>query len=300
MAGNLPAFYIGHMTPPVEQSALSTVPPHAFFVVSAVFHYFGPALAVLLFAAVDPLGVAWLRIVSAALVFWLWRRPWRVWGALASSTRQLLVGWAAVLAAMNCSFYLAIDRLPLGTVASIEFAPVILLAALAVRTVRNLTALVLAVGGVYLLADVRPSGDWLGILFTALNAALFAGYVILGHRVAQRPDHSRIDSLALAMGIAAVMSFPAGIAAATPALTDPVLLAAAAAVGICSSVIPYVCDQIAMAKLSRGAFALLLSLLPATASVIGAIVLDQRPSTTEILAVTMVVAAMGIHRDPDP
>lgn len=285
------------MTSPVRRSALDAVPAHAFFVVSAVFHYLGPALAVLLFAAVEPLGVAWLRIALAAVVFWLWRRPLRVWRGLDDGARWLLAGWAAVLAAMNCCFYLAIDRLPLGTVAAIEFAPVILLAAVAVRTLRNLAALLLAVGGVYVLTDVRLSGDWLGMLFTALNATLFAGYVILGHRVAQRPGQSRIDGLALAMGIAALLSLPVGIGAAWQALTDPVLLAAAAAVAICSSVIPYVCDQLAMARLTRGTFALLLSLLPATACVIGAIVLDQRPTAAEVLAVSLVVVATGLHRE---
>src|SRR5215213_5434954 len=100
-------------------------PPHAYFVVSAVFHYLGPAFAVLLFARVDVLGVAWLRIAAAALVFALWRRPWQ---ALAGQARRLLLAWGAVLAVMNCCFYLAIDRLPLGTVAAIEFLPVIALA----------------------------------------------------------------------------------------------------------------------------------------------------------------------------
>jgi threonine/homoserine efflux transporter RhtA len=56
------------------------VPPHLYFVVSAVFHYLGPAFAVLLFARLDVLGVAWLRIASAALIFALWRRPWRPTG----------------------------------------------------------------------------------------------------------------------------------------------------------------------------------------------------------------------------
>jgi inner membrane transporter RhtA len=252
---------------------------------------------VLLFATVEPLGVAWLRIALAALLFWLWRRPLRVWRGLDNGARWLLAGWAAVLAAMNCCFYLAIDRLPLGTVAAIEFAPVILLAAVAVRTLRNLAALLLAVGAVYVLTDVRLSGDWLGMLFTTLNATLFACYVILGHRVAQRSGQSRIDGLALAMGIAALLSLPVGIGAAWRALTDPVLLAAAAAVAICSSVIPYVCDQLAMARLTRGAFALLLSLLPATACVIGAIVLDQRPTPAEMLAVSLVAFATGLHRE---
>src|SRR4051794_27565332 len=102
-------------------TAAQTAPPQAFFVVSAIFHYLGPAFAVLLFARVDVLGVAWMRIVAAALVFSLWRRPSRVLRAAARDTRALLLGWGVVLAAMNACFYVAIDRLPLGTVAAIEF-----------------------------------------------------------------------------------------------------------------------------------------------------------------------------------
>src|SRR5215211_8250339 len=105
-------------------------PPHAYFVVSAVFHYLGPAFAVLLFARVDVLGVAWLRIASAALVLGLWRRPWRVYAGLDRPARRLLLAWGGVLAVMNACFYVAIDRLPLGTVAAIEFLPVVGLAAL--------------------------------------------------------------------------------------------------------------------------------------------------------------------------
>src|SRR5918997_4880802 len=124
------------------------VPPHAYFVGSAVFHYLGPAFAVLLFARVDVLGVAWLRIAAAAAVFAAWRRPWRAYAALAAGDRRLLVAWGAVLAVMNVCFYVAIDRLPLGTVAAIEFLPVIVLAAIGAGTRRNLLALALAVPGV--------------------------------------------------------------------------------------------------------------------------------------------------------
>src|SRR5688500_19732786 len=106
-------------------SAVVSAPPQVYFIGSAVFHYLGPAFAVLLFARVDVLGVAWLRIAAAALVFALWRRPWRAFSALDRSGRQLLVGWGAVLAVMNACFYVAIDRLPLAAVASVEFLPVI-------------------------------------------------------------------------------------------------------------------------------------------------------------------------------
>jgi len=119
-------------------------PPESFFAVSAVFHYLGPAFAVLLFARVDVLGVAWLRIASAALIFAAWRRPWRAFRALDREGRRVLLAWGTVLALMNCIFYSAIDRLPLGTVAAIEFLPVIVLAAIGTRTARNLVALVMA------------------------------------------------------------------------------------------------------------------------------------------------------------
>ncbi|MBA3428299.1 MAG: EamA family transporter, partial [Actinobacteria bacterium] len=160
------------------------LPPESYFVGSAVFHYLGPAFAVLLFARVEPLGVAWLRIVSAALVFALWRRPWRIVARLDASGLRLLLAMGAVLAVMNVCFYVAIDRLPLGTVAAIEFLPVIALAALGTRGVRNLVALALAAAGVYLLTDVRLEGEPLGVAVAFANAGLFALYIVLAHRLA--------------------------------------------------------------------------------------------------------------------
>src|SRR5262252_6883398 len=144
---------------PGRRGLATAPPPHVYFVVSAVFHYLGPAFAVLLFARVEPLGVAWFRIVSAAVIFALWRRPWRRVRAADRAARSTVVWLALVLATMNVCFYLAIDRLPLGTVAAIEFLPVIALAALGARSPRNALALGLAVTGVYLLTDVRLEAD---------------------------------------------------------------------------------------------------------------------------------------------
>ena len=269
-----------------------------YFLVSAVFHYLGPAFAVLLFVRVDVLGVAWLRIASAALIFALWRRPWRALGALDGNGRRLLLGWGAVLAAMNCVFYLSIDRLPLGTVAAIEFLPVIALAALGARTTRNGAALALAVPGVYLLTDVRLEGEPLGVALAFANAVLFALYIMLAHRVASDDRLSGIDGLALAMLVAAVAVTPVAGPGAAGALADPVALLAGVGVGVSSSVIPYVTDQLAMAKLTRAGYALLVSLLPATATVIGIVVLSQVPSAKEAMGVGLVIAGVALHREP--
>src|ERR1700755_1759002 len=102
------------------QGRLGRVPPQAFFGVSAVFHYLGPSLAVLLFARLDVLGVAWLRVASAAAVFALWRRPWRRVRPLGRGSRRTLLALGAVLAVMNTALYLAVDRLPLFMVCAIE------------------------------------------------------------------------------------------------------------------------------------------------------------------------------------
>src|SRR3954451_3709679 len=167
---------------PPPAVAADRVPPHLYFVASAVFHYLGPAFAVLLFARVEVLGVAWLRIASAALVFALWRRPWRALAHLDRAGRRLIATLGPVLAVMNCCFYLAIARLPLGTVAAIEFLPVIALAALGARTPRNALALAVAVPVVYLLTGVPLEGAPLGLAFAFLNALLFAAYIVLADR----------------------------------------------------------------------------------------------------------------------
>jgi inner membrane transporter RhtA len=283
----------------VRRRLVQTTPPEAYFVVSAVFHYLGPAFAVLLFARVDVLGVAWLRIASAAVIFALWRRPWRSLRSAGPGVWRLLLAWGAVLAVMNSTFYLAIDRLPLGTVAAIEFLPVILLAALGARTVRNLGALALAVPGVYLLTDVALEGDPLGVAFAFVNAALFAAYIIVSHRAAQNGSIPGIDLLGMAMLIAAVVATPIGAWAAVPAFADPVAIAAGVGVGVSSSVIPYVTDQLAMARMSRSTYALMVALLPATATIIGIVVLAQLPSAVEAIGVALVIAGVAVHRDAD-
>ncbi len=220
------------------------VPPHVFFFVSAIFHYLGPAFAVLLFSSVPVLGVAWFRIASAAVVF----------------------------------------------------GP-ITLAALGMRTPRNIFALLLAAGGGWLLTDVRFGGQPLGFVFAFANCAFFMLYVVLGHRIAQDGGAAGIDRLGAAMLIALVTITPIGLSGALPAMTRPLLLLAGIGVGICSSVIPYVSDQLAMARLPRATFALLLSLLPASATVIGVVVLRQLPAPVEIAGILLVAGGVALHQE---
>jgi len=282
---------------PQPAGRLGQVPPQAFFGVSAVFHYLGPSLAVLLFARLDVLGVAWLRVASAAVVFALWRRPWRSVRPLGRGSRRTLLAMGAVLAVMNTTFYLAVDRLPLSTVGAIEFLGTVILAAAGARTPRNALALILTTGGVAAITAVRITGQPLGFVFAFANCALFMLYIVLGHRIANAGGPGGIDRLGAAMLVAAVIATPWGLGGALPAFGHPVLLLAGAGVGVCSSVIPYVTDQLAMARLARATFSLMLALLPVFATVIGAIVLRQLSTVQDVAGITLVVLGVALHRE---
>lgn len=272
------------------------VPPHAWFGVSAVFHYLGPSFAVLLFPTVGVLGVAWFRIASAAAVFAPVTRPWRTWRNAGPSARLLLLGLGLSLAIMNTSFYLALERLPMSLVAAMEFLGTIGVALWSLRTARNLCALTLAVAGVFLLIDVRWATDPWGIAWSTLNATLFIAYIVLGHAAARDGAHSGIERLGAAMSIALIPLMPIGLGQAMRAFDSMPLVLAGIGVGICSSVIPYVCDQMAMSRLPRASFALLLALLPATATAIAAIVLAQIPTPKDLSGLALVMAGIGLHR----
>src|SRR6266566_3912923 len=273
------------------------IPPQVYFFVSAIFHYLGPACAMLLFSSVSVLGVAWFRIASAAVVFAMWRRPWKIFMRIPWAKRRTLLALGVVLGLMNASFYLAISRLPLGTVGAIEFLGPITLAALGARTPRNIVALLLAAGGGWLLTDARFGGQPLGFVFAFANCAFFMLYVVLGHRIAQDGGAAGIDRLGAAMLVALVTITPIGITGALPAMAQPLLLLAGVGVGICSSVIPYVSDQLAMARLPRATFALLLSLLPASAAIIGILVLHQIPQLPEIAGILLVAGGVALHKE---
>jgi inner membrane transporter RhtA len=285
---------------PTFTQAANLAPPHAWFAVSAVFHYLGPSFAVLLFPSVGVLGVAWMRIAAAAAIFAPWTAPWRTFARADGQTGRLLIGLGVCLAVMNTAFYLALDRLPMSLVAAIEFVGTIGVALYGLRTARNLAALALAVVGVFLLINVRWSSDPVGLFWAFLNGALFVGYIVLGHKISETGASGGVERLGAAMAIAYLFIMPIGFREAWRAFASPTLVLAGIGVGVCSSVIPYVCDQLAMSRLPRASFALMLALLPATATLVGIVVLAQIPSLRDTLGVIMVMAGVAVHRPPTP
>jgi inner membrane transporter RhtA len=282
----------------VLDKAAEKLPPHVWFAVSAVFHYLGPAFAVLLFPAVGVFGVAWMRIASAALIFAPFTRPVRVIRTVDRHTRLLLIALGVTLAAMNISFYLALERLPMSLVAAMEFLSTIVIALYGLRSGRNLLALALAATGVFILIGFAWSSDLAGLGFAAANAALFGAYIVLGHKAAEGGAGQGVETLGAAMAIAFLAAFPFGISEVIGALSSPELILAGIGVGLCSSVIPNVSDQLAMSRLPRTSFALMLALLPATATVVGATVLLQIPSARDLLGIALVIGGVALHRQP--
>ncbi len=279
-------------------NAANLAPPQAWFAISAVFHYLGPSFAVLLFPSIGVLGIAWMRIAAAAAIFAPWTAPWRTIAKADGQTRRLLIGLGLCLAVMNTAFYLALDRLPMSLVAAIEFVGTIGVALSGLRSARNLTALGLAVFGVFLLINVRWSSDPIGLFWAFLNGALFIAYIVLGHKVSEAGASGGVERLGAAMAIAFLFIMPIGFREASHAFGNATLVLAGAGVGVSSSVIPYVCDQLAMSRLPRASFALMLALLPATATLVGIVVLAQIPSLRDTLGVALVMVGVAVHRPP--
>jgi inner membrane transporter RhtA len=181
-------------------------------------------------------------------------------------------------------------------VAAIEFVGTIAVALAGLRSRRNLVALVLSVAGVGILIDVAWSDAPVGLAWALANGGLFVVYIVLGHRAALGGAGQGIARLGAAMAVAFVFVLPVGITEAVQAFGMPALLAAGIGVGVCSSVIPYICDQLAMAKLPRASYAAMLALLPATATIVGAVVLSQIPTVLDLVGIALVITGIATHR----
>ncbi len=282
---------------------MSTTPIPAWsvpliFVAGAVSQYLGAAIGVGMFDTTEPSTVAWLRAAAAGAALLLWRRPWRT----GMTRRDVVVAiqFGLVTIAMNVAFYEAIARIPLGTAVAVEFLGPVAVAALGSRRGVDVAAAGMACVGVVLLAGVELGADPVGFGFALLSAALWAGYILLGKRVADGGDG--LDSLAVGMAIGAAVSAPFVLIPQaridSSVFLDSRTWLLGAAIGLLSTAIPYALDQVALKVVGRATFALLLALLPATATVIGITVLLQTPSVAELLGIGLVVLALLLGARP--
>ncbi|HEX3283423.1 MAG TPA: EamA family transporter [Mycobacterium sp.] len=270
------------------------------FVVGAVSQYVGAAIGVFLFETTEPATVAWLRAAAAAIALLAWRRPWR--RGLSRRQAGFALVFGLVTIGMNVAIYEAMSRIPLGTAVAIEFLGPTVVAALGSRRRRDLAAVALASAGVLLLAGVEFHANLTGVLFALISAAMWAGYILLGKRVADTSDG--LDSLAVGMSLAALVLAPAillpqaRIDASVFADSRTWLLGLC--IGLLSTAIPYVLDQLVLVQIGSAKFALLLALLPVTAALIGVVVLRQIPTPLEVTGIALVVIALALSARGSP
>lgn len=248
----------------------------------------GASLAVLLFPQVGPLGMVMLRLVFSAIILLAIARPALRGHARADWTAVILFG--LVLAVMNGLFYLALERLPLGVTVTIEVLGPLVLSIVAARRASAWVWAVVAFAGVVALGG----GGWdrldpLGVLYALGAAASWAFYILASAWVGRA--FPRLDGLALAMAVGAVIALPFGVLDAGSALQRIELLALGAAVAVLSSTIPYAFELIALRRLPASAFAILMSLAPATAAIAGFVFLGQQLAWLEIVGIALVIAA---------
>ena len=271
------------------------IPPEPLFVLGATSQFVGQALAVNLFDDLSPGGVALLRVFGAAVMIVALRRSWRRrWTAVE-------LRWASVfgivLAAMNLAIYYSVEVVPLGNAVSIEFLGPVAVAAFGTRTLRAGAALALAIAGVVVLAGVETDGTLRGVGFALLAGAFWAGYIVLGHRVAR--GAAWVDGLGVGMLVGAVVISPFGIPQVPTAVRQPTLLGLGFLIGLLSNVIPYGLDQWVMRRIDQRRFALLQALAPVTAAVVGFLMLSQVPSPRELIGIGLVIVAITLSRSGD-
>ena len=249
----------------------------------------GTSFAKHLFAAIGAEGTTALRVgLSAVILIALWR-PWRL--TLTGSDRRTLLLYGSVLGAMNLLFYLSLRTIPLGLAIAIEFSGPLVLALAVSRKIVDFVWIGCAVLGLSLLLPVSglsTSLDPVGVA-CALGAALcWALYIVFGQRLGHLHGGRAV---AIGMSVAALVVMPVGIASAGAALLDPGTLAFGLGIAALSSALPYTLEMVALKRLSKQSFGVLLSLEPAIGSLAGFALLGERLTLTEWLAIACIVVA---------
>lgn len=207
-----------------------------------------------------------------------------------------VVAFGIAMGGMNTLFYQAADRIPLGAAVTLEVLGPLVLSVVASRRLINLVWAALALCGVVLLSGGGFDRlDPVGVAYALGAGVMWAVYILFSARTGRR--FPQADGLALAMVVAAALSLPLGIMESGSKLVVPSTLGLGIAVALLSSVLPYTLELMALRRLPAPTFAVLMSLEPAIAATAGFLVLDQALSTTDALAIALVIgASMGAVR----
>jgi inner membrane transporter RhtA len=257
--------------------------------------YAGAAFAKHLFPVVGAEGVVALRVGLSALLLAAFARPWRALPSRADIPNLLLYGLA--LGCMNLLIYRAFARIPIGVAVAIEVMGPLAVVLLSSRRARDFVWVACAGFGLWLLLPLRagaqlpnPALDPAGVAYAAGAAFCWAMYIVFGKRASQS---SGSGTVAWGMLAASVFIVPIGAAYAGSALLSPLVLAAGLAVAVLSSAAPYTLEMIALRKLPRRVFGILVSSSPAVAALAGFMVLGERLASSQWLGIGLVILACG-------
>jgi inner membrane transporter RhtA len=274
--------------PTAQALAPDRVPPVLLVLAGTTSVQFGAAIARTLFDDLGAAGTCLLRIGFAAIMLMALSRPHP--RRYSRADLRLVAFYGLVLGGMNLTFYEALAHVPLGVAVTVEFVGPLGLAVVLSRRPLDLVWVALAAAGIVLLAD--PGGgsvEALGVVLALCAGGFWAAYIVLAERTGRRIAGGA--GIAMAMVVATAVPLGPGIASGGSALLHPGLLAAGAAVALLSSAIPYSVELIALRRLPRDVFSVLMSLEPAMAATAGFLVLGQSLGARQLVAIGLVVAA---------
>ncbi len=295
------------------------VPPVALVLAAVVSVQFGGALAVLLLPLIGVIGSVALRLGLAAAIVAVAVRP-RLRGR--SRADWLVVGaFAVALTTMNLAFYGSLTRLPIGVAVTIEFLGPLTLAAVVSKRRADGVAVIAALGGVVLIAELFSTSwsdiDLIGVGLALLAGACWAAYIVTSGKTGAR--FSGLDGIAICLVVGTILMVPvtalvvgggvgpgasSGLGSLGAAIFTPTVLSLGLAVALLSSAVPYSLELLALRHLSAGVFGVLLSLEPAVAALAGLLLLGQRLDPAQLAGMGLVVSAsivvLGRPRSAQP
>lgn len=274
-----------------DQAQAGAALPALAIAASMVSTYAGAAFAKQLFPVVGAEGVVALRVGLSALLLGLVARPWRALPARADIPSLLLYGLA--LGCMNLLIYQAFARIPIGIAVSIEVMGPLAVVLLSSRRARDFVWVACAGFGLWLLLPLKNGAGALdppGVACAAGAAFCWAMYIVFGKRASQAAGSGTV---AWGMLAASVFIVPIGASHAGSALLSPAVLAAGLAVAVLSSAAPYTLEMIALRRLPRRVFGILVSASPAVAALAGFVVLGERLAGGQWLGIGLVILACG-------
>lgn len=273
----------------VRSVVLGRFAPYLMLLFAMVSLTMGTSFAKTLFPAVGAAGASALRVGLAAAILLAFWRPWRFRLSRADLGRILLYG--ACMGGLNLTFYLSLKTIPLGVALAIEFAGPLTLALIHSRRLIHFVWVGCAVVGLGLLLPLPGAGqslDPVGVGLAGAAAVFWALYIIFGKRVGHLHPG---QSVSLGMLTSALVVVPFGVAEAGAGLLAPAILGAGLLVAVASSAVPYSLEMMALRRIPKRTFGVVLSAEPAIGAVAALVMLGEHLSGQQWVAILAIVAA---------